>query len=182
MKKEGGNQARKDWMRIPLNVFAVIILLLIAAIALQVFFSLFDINPIASFETSLPFIGKAITLNSLLDLQWHFLCIVGLLPAAIVWFKDAHVRVDFFYNHQSSQRKNIIELLGHLIFSIPFFIMAVPAAWQFMMSAYRSGQGSGNDGLNDLFLVKATLPVGLGLLGIVLLWDFYIRLRTFWSK
>jgi len=176
------HQAKRDWAQLPLNLFAAIILLLIAAISFQVFFSLFDINPIASFESKLPLIGKAITLNSLLDLQWHFLCIVGLLPAAIVWLKDGHVRVDFIYNRQSVRRKNVIELFGHLIFSVPFFVMAVPAAWQFMMSAYRSGQGSSNDGLNELFLVKATLPLGLGLIALVLAWDFYFRLQALWTK
>ena len=180
--EEVSEQTRSDWKRLPLNIFAVIILMLIAAISLQVLFSLFDINPIVSFENPVFLFGKAITLNSLLDLQWHFLCLIGLLPAAIVWLKDGHVRVDFLYDRQSAHRKNLIELLGHCIFSIPFFVMAVPAAWQFMMSAYRSGQGSSNDGLNNLFLVKSALPIGLGLLAIVVVWDFFSRTQKLGGK
>ena len=165
------------WQNAALNVFACIILLLVIAISLQVFFSLFDINPILSFSDTVLLFGKAITLNSLLDLQWHFLCVVGLLPAGIVWLRNGHVRVDFFYARQSEKRKCIIELLGHMIFSFPFFMMSIPAAWSFMMSAYRSGQGSSNDGLNNLFLVKATLPIGLALLGSVLILDFVIQVK-----
>ena len=165
------------WQKRVLNVFAILVLFLIAAISLQVFSSLLDINPLIAFDQPVVLFGKAITLNSLLDLQWHFLCMIGLLPAGIVWLMNSHVRVDFIYAEQSKRSKAIIELVGHLVFATPFLFMSVPAAWTFMKSAYSSGQGSRNDGLNDLFLVKATLPFGLLLLALVLLYDVFVQLR-----
>ena len=76
---------------------ALALLVLMAAIVLQVICSALDVNPLAEFDTDLAVIGRAVSLNSLLDLQWHLLMIAGLLPAGLVWLKDAHVRVDFIY-------------------------------------------------------------------------------------
>jgi len=47
-----------------LTAFAPLVVLLMFAISAQVVFSYFDINPVATFASSLPVIGKAITLNS----------------------------------------------------------------------------------------------------------------------
>jgi len=148
------------------------------AIGIQVIGSGFDINPLVRFSEKQWFVGKAITLNSLLDLQWHLLCIIGLLPAGIVWLRDGHVRVDFLYSQFSNHKKSLVDLVGHCVFTLPFLFMSIPAAWEFMMSAYRSMQGSTGDGLNELFLIKATLPLGLGILALVVLWDMARLIKT----
>lgn len=154
-----------------LTAFAALVVLLMFAISAQVVFSYFDINPVAIFASSLPVIGKAITLNSLLDFQWHLLSIIALMPAYLVWMRDGHVRVDFIYSTLTPRHKAAVEIAGHIFLTAPFLLLCTPAAWRFMMSAFTSGQGSRNDGLNDLFLVKAMLPIGLGLLLVVMLVD-----------
>lgn len=171
------NGHRRDWAEAVLSVFAVLVIILMLAIGAQVLFSVLDINPVLVFDADLPLLGSALTLNSLLDFQWHLLVVVALLPAGLVWLRDGHVRVDFIYANQSGRRKATIELVGHVVFTAPFLAMCVPAAWSFMMSAYRSGQGSANGGLNDLFLIKATLPLGLALLALVLVFDTGVQLR-----
>lgn len=165
-----------------LSVLACLVVLLMAAITVQVVCSLVDLNPLLRFDQSLPWLGKAITLNSLLDLQWHLLAIVALLPAGLVWLRDGHIRVDFLYARQSDRAKAAVETIGHLVFTAPFLFLCTPAAWSFMMSAFRSGQGSRNDGLNDLFLIKATLPIGLGILALVLLFDVAMQVRRLASR
>ena len=152
-----------------MNVLAVLVIVLMLAVAAQVVCSFFDINPLASFDTSLPFLGKAITLNSLLDLQWHLFALICLVPSGIVLLRDKHVRVDFLYSGLHQGRRRMVDLLGHLIFALPFFIMALPAAWDFAMRAWRSGEGSRNGGLNDLWAIKLVLPLGLGLLALAIL-------------
>lgn len=168
---EKHQQVEARWIIRLLNGFAVIVLTMIAVISLQVSCSLLEFNPIVEFDRRWPIVGQAITLNSLLDIQWHLLCLIGLLPASIVWLKDGHVRVDFIYARLSARGKGLVDLVGALAFAVPFFVMSIPAAWQFMAGAYRLGQGSSNGGLNDLFVIKATLPVGLGLLLVVVIWD-----------
>lgn len=177
---QNGEIGHNDMAQRVLSIFAGLVVLLMLAISAQVVFSFFDINPIATFKSSLPVIGKAITLNSLLDFQWHLLAVIALMPAYLVWMRDGHVRVDFLYATLTERQKAVVEITGHVFLTAPFLFLCTPAAWSFMMSAYTSGQGSRNDGLNDLFLVKAILPIGLGLLLVVLLVDLRWQIARLW--
>lgn len=150
---------------------AVAIIVLMGCIVLQVALSAIDVNPVASFENTLPLFGKAITLNSLLDAQWHLLVISGLLPAGIVWVRDRHVRVDFIYQSMGPAARARIDLVGNLVFAAPFLVLVLPASWDFMLRAWTSDEGSRNDGLNDLWMIKAVLPFGLALLALAVLAD-----------
>lgn len=156
---------------------AVAIIALMGCIVLQVALSAIDVNPVATFESALPLLGKAITLNSLLDAQWHLLVISGLLPAGIVWVRNGHVRVDFLYQSMGPAAQARIDVAGNLLFAAPFFVLILPASWDFMLRAWTSDEGSRNDGLNDLWLIKSVLPLGLALLALAVLADTVRRLR-----
>ncbi len=169
--RSAGNRTVSGWETRVLNVFAVLIIVMMVIIALQVLLSILDVNPVLTFSSVWPLFGRAVTLNSLLDFQWHLLVLIVLLPCAIAWRRDAHVRVDFIYVGLSARRRATIELVGHLFLTAPFIAMIVPAAWSFMMRAWTSSEMSANGGLTDRFLVKAVLPLGFALLGVVLLLD-----------
>lgn len=156
------------WAQALLHGLSWLVILLMLGIVLQVLCSALDINPLAQFESVLPLLGRAVTLNSLLDLQWHLLVIVGLLPAGVVWLRDAHVRVDFLYQKRSDRTKARIDLAGNLLFALPFLVMILPAAWDFTHRAWRSDEGSRSGGLNDLWLIKAFLPLGMALLALAI--------------
>ncbi|MGP1396431.1 MAG: TRAP transporter small permease subunit [Inquilinaceae bacterium] len=159
------------WETWTLNFFAGLTILLMVAIAVQVACSFFDINPLVAFTTAVPVLGRAVTLNSLLDLQWHFLVIIGLLPSALVWRRDRHVRVDFLYAGWTPRRRAWIDLIGHLLLTAPFLAMCIPASWAFMERAWVSAEMSPNGGLTDRFLIKAMLPAGFVLLAAALVAD-----------
>lgn len=152
-----------------LSALSVLVVVLMAAIVAQVAFSAFDVNPLITFSDAMPVLGKAITLNSLLDFQWHLLVLVGLLPAGFIWLMDRHVRVDFLYQHQAARWQARINLTGNLLFAVPLFVLILPASLDFMERAWRSGEGSRNGGLNDLWLIKSMLPFGLTLLALAVL-------------
>lgn len=154
--------------QLSLNWLAVGLILLMCAIVLQVICSALDINPIVTFTKNWPLVGTAIALNSLLDLQWHLLVITGLLPVGLVWSMDRHVRVDFLYQRLAGKTQSRVNLIGNLLFASPFFALVLSAAWGFMQRAWSSDEGSTNGGLNDLWLIKAVLPVGLGLLALAI--------------
>jgi len=158
----------KRFEQMCLSLLGVGLIVLMIAIVAQVVCSAFDINPLLAFGQAQLLIGDAVTLNSLLDFQWHLLVITGLLPAGLVWLMDRHVRVDFIYDGRSSKTKARINLIGNLLFAVPFFVLVLPAAWNFMMRAWTSDEGSRNGGLNDLWLIKAFIPLGLGLLALAL--------------
>lgn len=152
--------------RLGLTVLGGALIALMGAIVLQVVCSALDINPLLGFARAYAFVGDAVTLNTLLDLQWHLLVICGLLPAGLVWITDRHVRVDFIYARRREKTQARINLLGNLLFAAPFLALALPASWKFMRRAWSTGEGSSNGGMNDLWLIKAVLPLGLGLLAV----------------
>lgn len=152
-----------------LSALGLCLIVLMLAIVTQVLCSLFDVNPVAVFEAAYVLVGDEITLNSMLDFQWHLLVMAGLLPAGLVWLMDRHVRVDFLYQRQSARAKARINLAGNVVFAAPFFALVLPAAWTFVMRAWTSDEGSRNAGLNDLWLIKSMLPLGLGLLALAVL-------------
>lgn len=167
MASQDGQRPR--WERVVLDSFAVLIIAMMLAICAQVVLARLDVNPIVRFTQEHFLVGDAITLNSLLDLQWHLLAAVGLLPAALVFLRDGHVRVDFLYGRMPPRGRAAVDLAGHLALAGPFLLVSLPAAWSFMLTSWARGEGSRNDGLDDLFLVKATLPLGLALLALALL-------------
>ncbi|MEP1574366.1 TRAP transporter small permease subunit [Roseibium album] len=168
----------KAFREVSLRILAAGVVVLMGAIVLQVVCSALDINPLASFQADIPLLGKAITLNSLLDFQWHILVIIGLVPAGLVWLQGTHVRVDFLYNPMTPQWKARIDLAGNLLLAVPFFFFMLPASSRFMLRAWTSDEASRNGGLNDLWLIKSILPVGLFLLAIAVLVESLRLMRT----
>lgn len=163
---QSGVEAVSGWIE---TVLAVLLIVLMLAVVVQVMGNAFDINPLLSLAEPVALIGRAVTLNSLLDLQWHLLVIVGLIPAGLVWWHDRHVRVDFLYQRYGERWKARVDLAGNLLFAAPFLVLILPAAWSFMQRAWRSDEGSRNGGLEDLWLIKSVLPLGLGILAVYIL-------------
>lgn len=157
---------------------AVLLLVLIITISLQVVCSALSINPLLALSDSFPLIGNAVTLNSLLDFQWHLLVILGLIPAGLVWLKNKHVRVDFFYAGRSETGRSIVDLAGNLIFALPFLWLIIPSSVDFARRALRSDEGSRNNGLEDLWLIKSVLPLGMALLALAIVVETIVILRS----
>ena len=65
----------KRFEQMYLSLLGVGLIVLMAAIVAQVICSALDINPLLAFEATYPLIGNAISLNSLLDFQWHLLAV-----------------------------------------------------------------------------------------------------------
>lgn len=168
----------EHWQHHVLQGFASLLILLMLAIVTQVVCSALDINPLYCFSEPVFLFGAAISLNSLLDLQWHLLGIIAFLLAGLVWLRDEHVRVDFFYAASGIRTKALIDLLGHLLFTATFLFLSIPASWSFLQRAWSSDQGSINDGLGDLWFIKSVLPLGLTLLALVLVVDSIRLIRT----
>jgi len=165
------------WQRRLLDAFAILLLAMMGLIALQVLCGLLGVNALIRFDQPVVLLGSSLNQNTILDLQWFLLAIVGLVPAALVWQMDRHVRVDFIWQRLAPHQQRRVELSGHLLFTAPFLFMSVPAAWRFVQRSFASNEATSHGGLTHLFMVKATLPIGLGLLALVLMLDIWRLLR-----
>ena len=90
-------------------------------------------NAIARYLTR--FVGVGLSSNALNELQWYLFSIVFLLGAAWGLRHDVHVRVDVLYGRLSWRKKAWVDLLGTILFLIPFCVMML---WVSFPSVARS--------------------------------------------
>lgn len=110
------------------------------------------------------------------ELEWHIFSFIFLLGAAYALKHDKHVRVDVFYQNFSPKKQAWVNLLGSLLFLIPFCIIIIQASLRFTYNAYAINESSPDPGgLSFRFIVKGAIPVGFFLL---LLQAFSLAFRS----
>ncbi len=71
--------------------------------------------------------------NAYIELQWYLFSLVFLLGAAHTLERNQHVRVDVFYGRLTEHKKAWIDLIGGVVFLVPFCIFALcvcyPTVW-----------------------------------------------------
>lgn len=71
------------------------------------------------------FVGLQLSSNALIELQWYLFSLIFLFGFAYILKHDQNVRVDFWYAHWSERRKTWINLIGTVLFLIPFCILGL---------------------------------------------------------
>ncbi len=104
---------------------------------------------------------------ALQELQWHFFALIFLLGSAYTLKHDCHVRVDIFYQSQrlSDKHRAIINLVGILLFLLPFCSIILYSSWSFVENAFYYNEGSPDPGgLPHRYLIKGSILIGFALL------------------
>ncbi|MGE0585111.1 MAG: TRAP transporter small permease subunit [Flavobacteriaceae bacterium] len=116
------------------------------------------------------------------ELEWHLQAILFCAWIGYAYTRDAHIRVDVLTSGLSHRTKCKIEIAGCLLLALPYLLVALPYAHQFMMVSFHQGEGSPNStGLPYRWIVKAALYAafwGLMLANISVLLKNVALLRT----
>ncbi len=92
--------------------------------------------------------------------------------AGFALLRNDHVRVDIFYRPASTRRKATVDLIGVILFLLPFSWIVFYYGWGFVSRAWRLGEASANvGGMPGLFILKAFIlgfAVLLALQGIAM--------------
>jgi TRAP-type mannitol/chloroaromatic compound transport system permease small subunit len=140
--------------------------LLVASVCLGVLFAQLRANVVLDWGFDLPIFGRQLTLGGLNDLQWHLFAVMVMLGGVYALREDAHVSVDFIAQRFSGRGRKWVTLMGDLVLLLPFAVLMTWFSWEYMMSAYTSGEGSSYGGLDDRWIIKAVMPLGFGLLAL----------------
>jgi len=70
-------------------------------------------------------VGIALSSNALNEMQWYLFSVVFLLGAAYCLREDVHVRVDVLYERLSPKGRGWIDLMGSLLFLLPFSVLMI---------------------------------------------------------
>ena len=102
--------------------------------------------------------------NSLLEIQWWLFALVFLLAAPWTLAVNEHIRIDVVNSRLSTTKRNIIELVGHILFLLPMAGMIVYTSSIFFATSYAQNEQSPNAGGLPLWPIKALIPIAFALL------------------
>jgi TRAP-type mannitol/chloroaromatic compound transport system permease small subunit len=87
--------------------------------------------------------------------------------AGFALLRDDHVRVDIFYRPWPLRRKAIADLIGSVVFLLPFITVLLVYGWPQIARSWRLFEGSGNvGGMPGFFVLKTFLIVFAALVGL----------------
>jgi TRAP-type mannitol/chloroaromatic compound transport system permease small subunit len=102
--------------------------------------------------------------NAWLEIQWYLFGAVFLLAAAYTLQKNEHIRIDILSSGWSRRTRNIIDLVLHTIFLLPFSLLMTWLAWPWFWLSYRTGEISPNAGGLIIWPAKSFVLIGFILL------------------
>ena len=118
------------------------------------------------------FIGVNLSSNVFIELQWYLFSILFLLGFAYILKHGDNVRVDFLYSNFNEKQRSLIDLLGTVLFLIPFCLIGLWVTFNPVLQSWgRLPDGSWgtweiSPDANGLprAPIKTMIPVGLLLL------------------
>lgn len=102
--------------------------------------------------------------NAWLEAQWYLFGAAFMLAAAYTLKQNEHIRIDLLYGTLKRKTQHWIDLLGHLLFLLPFCLLMVFYLWPYTLKSFRSGEMSTNSGGLIIWPAKAILLAGFILL------------------
>ena len=104
--------------------------------------------------------------NAWLEVQWYMFAAMVFLGAPYVLKVNEHVRVDVIYSALSERGRIWIDIIGTVLFLLPFCALLLYFTWPWFLDSWRIGEMSSNAGGLVRWPVKLMLPLGFALLAL----------------
>jgi TRAP-type mannitol/chloroaromatic compound transport system permease small subunit len=105
-----------------------------------------------------------------------------MLGLAFTLQRGGHVRVDIFYRDFSARRKAIVDLIGTVIFLLPFCGLILFGSWDYVMASWSIKESSSETGgIAAVYLLKTLMlfmPITLALQGLAQIIDSFLVLKV----
>ncbi|MFO1190439.1 MAG: TRAP transporter small permease subunit [Alphaproteobacteria bacterium] len=93
--------------------------------------------------------------------------IVFMGGAAFTLLHGGHVRVDIFYNKMSPRRQAWVDLMGVIVFLMPYLAVIAIWSWAYVAQSWQVLEASQNSqGMHGLFLLKTVILVYVAMLAV----------------
>jgi TRAP-type mannitol/chloroaromatic compound transport system permease small subunit len=110
------------------------------------------------------FAGRRLTSNGLIESQWYLFSILFFLGFAYILKHNLNVRVDILYTNWSPRRRALVDLVGTLLFLIPFCLLGIYVTINPVLFSWQLRETSPDpDGL-PRYPIKAMIIVAFALL------------------
>jgi TRAP-type mannitol/chloroaromatic compound transport system permease small subunit len=108
--------------------------------------------------------------------------VIFMLGLAFTLQRGGHVRVDIFYRDFSARRKAIVDLIGTVIFLLPFCGLILFGSWDYVMASWSIKESSSETGgIAAVYLLKTLMlfmPITLALQGLAQIIDSVLVLKV----
>lgn len=105
------------------------------------------------------------TLIWMVELETYFFALAFLFAGGYAFKHEKHVRVDVFYAKRSKRGKAWVDLLGGLLFLIPWCLVSIIVIWRYAMFSFKWGESSPQPGgLPALYVLKFCMLFAFALL------------------
>jgi TRAP-type mannitol/chloroaromatic compound transport system permease small subunit len=121
-------------------------------------------NAVARYLTR--WVGVTLSSNALNEAQWYLFSLVFLLGAAYALEVDAHVRVDVLYGRLGRRAQGWIDLLGSLLFLLPFSVVMLWVSFPTVRNSWSIREMSPDPGGLPRYPIKAAILVAFFLLAL----------------
>jgi TRAP-type mannitol/chloroaromatic compound transport system permease small subunit len=99
------------------------------------------------------------------EMEWHIYSLIFLLGIGWGLKEERHVRVDIFYTNQSPRVKAWINVIGSIIFLLPFSILGIYTTLPYVQTSFRNAETSNDPGgLPYRWIIKGAIVLGFILL------------------
>ena len=113
------------------------------------------------------------------ELEWHLHTAIFTFWLGVGYIKNSHVRIDIALSGAKPRTLAITELLGCIIFAIPYCVLAIYFSLDFTWISFVDGESSPSaNGLPYRWIPKSFITIGLILLLVAIL-SMLMRLVVF---
>lgn len=110
--------------------------------------------------------GWSLSSNAYIEGQWYLFSIVFLLAGAATLRDGRHVRVDVLSSRLGDRGRALIDLLGGVLFLLPFSVWVLVMTWPWVRSSWQIAEGSSDPGGLPRYPIKALIVVAFALLAL----------------
>lgn len=97
----------------------------------------------------------------IMEMEWHLFALLFLLAAGYAFKHDRHVRVDLFYSKFSPRDKAWVNLIGGLLFLLPWCMALMVYGFRFGLDSFLIRETSPDPGgLPARYLIKFSIAAG----------------------
>jgi len=95
------------------------------------------------------------------ELEWHLHAALFLTWIGYCYIRNAHVRIDVFTAGLSQRAQTWLEVIGCVVFALPYVWVALPYAWDFFeLSLQQNEASAAPNGLPARYIIKFFLFFG----------------------
>lgn len=98
--------------------------------------------------------------NAWLEAQWYLFGAVVLGCAAYTLQENRHIRIDIVNSRMSQRHRDVVDLIGHLLFLVPLSFVMIRFGIPFFYGSFVTSEVSMNAGGLLLWPAKALVPLG----------------------